>query len=639
MPRNSSGTYSLPAGNPVVSNTLIQTTWANPTMSDLGSGITDSLDRSGRGAMLAPLKNIDGTAVAPSITFSSEGTLGAYRVSAGVLGIAAAGALILSIASTGLTFTTPVVLPVGSNTAPSLTFTGNTNTGIYSPATNQVAITTAGVQRLLVDAAGGLTSSGAIFAFSGAGGNAIQASSAGGALTFQTGGANTRLSIDSAGVTTFAGGATFGGALILPNATAIDWKDTSGTARRMALFSSASFFLGDLDNAVPSSLLFLRANSFIETDINGTSITTVTASGLGIGVVPTARLQVQASAPVTSPAWLAVDTAVFSQTTSNVMQLHVGATGGTMAYAFAVAAARSVGAVGYIPGTDAMTFTTASGERARFDNGGNLGLGMVPSAWRAGARALQFGTFGALNIQQNGSLALTFAAYESGSNVFSYTTSGDLPARYRQVSGVHFWDTAPSGTTGGTVTFVNVMSLDAAGNLNVSGSVSAPTFTGNLTGNVTGNVSGSSGSTTGNAATATALQTARNIGGVSFNGTANILPTTLAAGATDGTFELGWKDLPQNAQTAGYTLVLADRGKSITITTGGVTVPASIFSAGNVVTITNNSGTAQTVTQGASMTMHQAGTTNTGNRTLLAWGIATVEFLPSNVSIIAGNIT
>lgn len=44
-------------------------------------------------------------------------------------------------------------------------------------------------------------------------------------------------------------------------------------------------------------------------------------------------------------------------------------------------------------------------------------------------------------------------------------------------------------------------------------------------------ISGSSGSTTGNAATATTLQTARTIGGVSFNGSANInLPGVNAAG-------------------------------------------------------------------------------------------------------------
>ena len=57
------------------------------------------------------------------------------------------------------------------------------------------------------------------------------------------------------------------------------------------------------------------------------------------------------------------------------------------------------------------------------------------------------------------------------------------------------------------------------------------TFAGNITGNVTGNTSGSSGSCTGNAATATALETARSIGGVSFDGTGNIdLPGVNAAG-------------------------------------------------------------------------------------------------------------
>ena len=55
-----------------------------------------------------------------------------------------------------------------------------------------------------------------------------------------------------------------------------------------------------------------------------------------------------------------------------------------------------------------------------------------------------------------------------------------------------------------------------------SGVLTATGFAGALTGNVTGNVSGSSGSTTGNAATATALQNARTIAGVSFDGTANI---------------------------------------------------------------------------------------------------------------------
>ena len=74
-----------------------------------------------------------------------------------------------------------------------------------------------------------------------------------------------------------------------------------------------------------------------------------------------------------------------------------------------------------------------------------------------------------------------------------------------------------------------------------SGLLTATGFSGPLTGNVTGNASGSSGSCTGNSATASSaatLTTARNIGGVSFNGSASIdLPGVNASGnqATSGT--------------------------------------------------------------------------------------------------------
>lgn len=43
----SGGTYSLPAGNPVVTGTTISTTWANTTLSDIGTEITNSLPRDG----------------------------------------------------------------------------------------------------------------------------------------------------------------------------------------------------------------------------------------------------------------------------------------------------------------------------------------------------------------------------------------------------------------------------------------------------------------------------------------------------------------------------------------------------------------------------------------------------------------
>ena len=70
--------------------------------------------------------------------------------------------------------------------------------------------------------------------------------------------------------------------------------------------------------------------------------------------------------------------------------------------------------------------------------------------------------------------------------------------------------------------------ISSVGDINASGIVSATTFKGNVTGDVTGNVTGN---LTGVAASTTQLQTARTIGGVSFDGTSNInLPGVNIAG-------------------------------------------------------------------------------------------------------------
>ena len=79
MPRDASGNYTLPAGNPVAGGTTIETTWANPTMSDLGAEIQDSLSRSGKGGMLVAFQNVDGSVSAPGITWTLETGTGLYR--------------------------------------------------------------------------------------------------------------------------------------------------------------------------------------------------------------------------------------------------------------------------------------------------------------------------------------------------------------------------------------------------------------------------------------------------------------------------------------------------------------------------------------------------------------------------------
>ena len=83
MPRNGSGTYSLPTGNPVVSGTTIESSWANTTLSDIGTSLTDSLSRSGAGGMTAAFRAADGTSSVPGVSWSNETGTGFYRAGAG----------------------------------------------------------------------------------------------------------------------------------------------------------------------------------------------------------------------------------------------------------------------------------------------------------------------------------------------------------------------------------------------------------------------------------------------------------------------------------------------------------------------------------------------------------------------------
>ena len=55
MSRNGSGTYTLPAGNPVVTNTTISSTWANTTLTDIASALTGSVASDGQTSMAGSL--------------------------------------------------------------------------------------------------------------------------------------------------------------------------------------------------------------------------------------------------------------------------------------------------------------------------------------------------------------------------------------------------------------------------------------------------------------------------------------------------------------------------------------------------------------------------------------------------------
>jgi len=206
-------------------------------------------------------------------------------------------------------------------------------------------------------------------------------------------------------------------------------------------------------------------------------------------------------------------------------------TSGNAATATALATARTIGGVSFdgsaninLPGVNATGNQDTSGNSATatalanartiagvsFDGTSNIslnnnaitnGAGYITSS---GTAALAQGLTGTPDISVGSITATSFSGDGSGLTGVASTDNIQTATEAEFLSGVKI--AGVTTATGGVV-----------GNL-----------TGDVTGDVTGNVTGD---VTGNADTATALATARTIGGVSFDGSANInLPGVNAAG-------------------------------------------------------------------------------------------------------------
>ena len=76
--------------------------------------------------------------------------------SAGTITAALTGAASSNVLKAGDTMTGALVVPLASAATPSLTFTGDLDSGVFSPGANQVAVATNGTGRLFVDASGNI---------------------------------------------------------------------------------------------------------------------------------------------------------------------------------------------------------------------------------------------------------------------------------------------------------------------------------------------------------------------------------------------------------------------------------------------------------------------------------------------------
>lgn len=183
---------------------------------------------------------------------------------------------------------------------------------------------------------------------------------------------------------------------------------------------------------------------------------------------------------------------------------------------------------------------------------------------------------------------------------------------------------AANGT--GTSVGVNVGAgkvLTVAGSVSANGATLSPTELGYLDG------------------VTSAIQTqlnAKAASGANTDITALDQDVTITATGAIAADTIGYRGLPQNSQTASYTLALADAGKHICITTGGVVIPANgsvAFPIGTTIVVFNNSGSNQTISI-TTDTLRQAGTANTGSRTLAQYGLATCVKVTSTVWVISG---
>ena len=132
------------------------TAYTDPVNTDVLPIVDVTSDVTKKVSIANVMKNASlGSNTAPGIAFDGDPNTGIYSPGADQVAVTTGGTARLTATTTGITSTLPIIVPDGSAAAPSIAFTGSgTDTGVYSPGADQLALATGGSGRLFINSSG-----------------------------------------------------------------------------------------------------------------------------------------------------------------------------------------------------------------------------------------------------------------------------------------------------------------------------------------------------------------------------------------------------------------------------------------------------------------------------------------------------
>ena len=282
-----------------------------------------------------------------------------------------------------------------------------------------------------------------------------------------------------------------------------------------------------------------------------------------------------------------------------------------------------------------LTFATAGTERLRIDSSGNGNFGAVKAVALPSGTGIQVYNSSTPRIK----LVNDTTGNASGDGSYLYVSGSDFLIENKESANMRFYTSATeqlridsAGKVG--ININNPGSYNSAGNELVLGN------TGNNGGMTIVSGTGNNGHiffADGTSAPNQGIIKYEHANDqMAFNiATAEKLRITSAGITVTGTVTDSSGDLritPILGKSSDYTLVVTDTGKTIVRTGGNITVPSSM-TAGMIVTIINNANSTTTITAGATLRFTDS---TTGNRTLAAYGVATVTYISASSAYITG---